>query len=489
MILMYHKVSPDAPTMWWVTVDSFYRQLHALQSRQVVYLDDYDPDDPTHVVITFDGIYRNILQYAAPLLRSFDYPFELFVTSNYIGKDNRFDTPEPFAEFASPEELKELVTLGGRLQWHSRSHPDLKVVHDATRIAIEIDIPDSVRALDPSGFGWFAYPHGEYNDDVVRAVRQHFRGAVSCNQGNDHDPWRLNRITVTSETSLRENKVSVIIPCHNYGAYLPEAVESVIRQTLPPDEILVSDDASTDDTPEVMRVLAQRYGARLKLHRNATNMGIVAHFNQAVQMTSGDYICFLGADNRYRSDFIEKTTALLDCHSEAAVAYTDFALFGPRATLVADEYRQQYPVRSKAGTFHLVEFPAFDDTTRDQLISRQNFIHGSSLFRRKAFEQVSGYRDATIPEDWSLFKRMVEAGWSAIHCPMPLLEYRQHSREQANVHFFSEVELQHYKNAYRQLESEIRRIKHTVSWRITAPLRAIWNLSWRSIKLIKQRLG
>ena len=92
MILMYHKIYPDSPTMWWVDVDNFYRQMCELKCRKVVSLDDYDPADPDHVVITFDGVYKNVLTFAAPILKDFGYPFELFVTSDYIGKDNSFDT-------------------------------------------------------------------------------------------------------------------------------------------------------------------------------------------------------------------------------------------------------------------------------------------------------------------------------------------------------------------------------------------------------------
>ncbi len=84
MILMYHKVHPSSPTEWWVTVDDFYRQMWELQSRRVVYLDDYDLLDSENVVITFDGVYSNVLTYASPILGKFRYPFELFVVGDLI---------------------------------------------------------------------------------------------------------------------------------------------------------------------------------------------------------------------------------------------------------------------------------------------------------------------------------------------------------------------------------------------------------------------
>lgn len=479
MILMYHKVYPEAPSIWWVEVDSFYSQLLALRHRKVVYLDDYDPADLDHVVITFDGIYANVLQYAAPLLARFGYPFELFVTSDYIGKTNAFDEPEPLADFASVEELRKLVAMGGRLQWHTRSHANLEDIRDEALIDHELEIPNDVRALDPAGYRWFAYPHGAFTDTVVARVRASgFSGGLSCHQGNDRDPFCLNRVTVTTETSLAPSSVSVIIACYNYGTYLIEAVESVLRQTLPPLEILISDDASTDDTPVIMEMLAKRYGDKLRLNRNEKNLGIVAHFNKVLPMTSGDYVCILGADNRFRSDYLECTVGVLDANPDAAIAYTDFALFGERADVVAADLSQQYPVKTNGDGFHIVEFPEFNEQTRQTLLLKKNFIHGSSLFRRRAFEQVGGYAKNDGPEDWFLFQRMVAAGWAAVRSPHPLLAYRQHSRDQANIRLMSEVTLSCYREEYQRLEKEIARIKGTVSWRVTAPLRFMDYL-WR----------
>ncbi|MDP1527462.1 MAG: glycosyltransferase [Rhodocyclaceae bacterium] len=484
MILMYHKISPNAPTMWWVDVDSFYRQLHSLRNRKVVYLDDYDSADATQVVITFDGVYRNVLQYAAPLLKHFGYPFELFVTSDYIGKDNEFDTPEPFTEFASQSELKQLINMGGRLQWHSRSHANLGKTNDRELIRRELDIPCNVRQLDSSGFKWFAYPHGTFNDLVLDCLRtSHFIGGLSCHQGSDNNRLCLNRMTVTTDTCLSTTSVSVVIACYNYGIYLIEAVESVLRQTVAPQEILISDDASTDDTPIIMEMLAKRYVKLIRTHRNERNLGIIEHFNKALSMTSGDYICFLGADNRFRSDYLERTVELLDAQPEAAIAYTDFALFGERAALIAADFSEHYPVTTKGGRFHIVKFPEFDDESRRTLLKKRNFIHGSSLFRRRAFFEAGGYASSTGPEDWFLFRRMIESGWSAVRSPYPLLEYRQHSRDQANVRLVSELALSYYKDECKRLGNEISRIKKTVSWRVTAPLRASWNISRDTLKV------
>jgi len=67
--------------------------------------------------------------------------------------------------------------------------------------------------------------------------------------------------------------------------------------------------------------------------RNKKNLGIVKHFNKAVSLINTDYVSILGADNRFRSDYIEKTAEVLDSDDKVAIAYTDFAFFDLRAKL------------------------------------------------------------------------------------------------------------------------------------------------------------
>jgi peptidoglycan/xylan/chitin deacetylase (PgdA/CDA1 family) len=164
MILMYHKVAPSSPTMWWVKVDEFYRQMWELQNKKVVFFDDYDPENPDHVVISFDGIYQNVLTYAAPIMQKFGYPFELFITSDYLGDNNEFDSVEPLAEFTTVEELKELEKAGGRVQWHTRSHPDMLNMHDPEKIKHELSVPSELFPhFSEKSLQWFAYPYGNFN--------------------------------------------------------------------------------------------------------------------------------------------------------------------------------------------------------------------------------------------------------------------------------------------------------------------------------------
>lgn len=467
MILMYHKVDLESLTGWWVDIDNFYRQLCELKCKKVVYLDDYDPIDQDQVVIAFDGVYKNILQYAAPLLKKFSYPFELFVIGDCIGKNNSFDTVEPLTDFASTEDLKKLIELGGRIQWHTRTHLNLKDIKDPKEIIKEIKPSVKLKNLDKHGMKWFAYPNGDINQQVIDITKKYFKGAVSCIQGNELDRYKLNRAMVKSGSSFKKASIAVIIPSYNYGQFLVEAVESVIRQTRQPDEILISDDCSNDNTEEIARFYKNKYPNLIRYNRNDKNLGIIKHFNKAVSLTKSDYVCFLGADNRFRSDYIEKTAEVLDSDDKIAIAYTDCALFGSRAKLLYDTVPPSQKRGVVDGIYYIVVFPNFSPNVASEM-KNKNVMHGSSMYKRKAFTEVEGYKDGAF-EDHNLFYRMIEKGWLAKRVPFPVLQYRQHSVEQMNIRIQSLQELIFYKSQYQQLvadQEELKKIKNSKFWKL-----------------------
>ncbi|MEE2776142.1 MAG: polysaccharide deacetylase family protein [Acidobacteriota bacterium] len=179
------------PSQWWVTDDYFRVKLEEAAAYEVVPLREYT-DPSTQLVISFDGIYENVYLFALPLLSDFDYPFELFVTARHVGHHNSFDSLEPLARFANWDQLQAMAARGGRLQYHSRSHPDLTTLDPAR-------LEEEVRPAFACEF--FAYPYGRFNSEVVQMVSRHYRGDVAM-VGGDGSRFQLRRVEVCHERRL-----------------------------------------------------------------------------------------------------------------------------------------------------------------------------------------------------------------------------------------------------------------------------------------------
>lgn len=92
-------------------------------------------------------------------------------------------------------------------------------------------------------------------------------------------------------------KVSVLVISYNQERYISEAIESAVAQDYPDLEVVVSDDGSTDRTPDIIRELQLRHPGRIVALCNAVNVGITRNCNQALRACSGNYIAFLGGDD------------------------------------------------------------------------------------------------------------------------------------------------------------------------------------------------
>jgi peptidoglycan/xylan/chitin deacetylase (PgdA/CDA1 family) len=188
--------------MWWVSKKIFAHQMNALSNRSVVHLDEYDPNNPDQVVLTFDDAYECVFQHAFPILKAHGYPFEIFAIGNFTGLPNSFDLEEPFAKCCTWEQFHEMTENGGRIQWHSRTHPHLPHL-PAVSQAEELYIPREWRSQFPQPhLRWLAYPYGEHTAETTALARARFSGALSVYKGNSEDRFKLNRVIVEETTNF-----------------------------------------------------------------------------------------------------------------------------------------------------------------------------------------------------------------------------------------------------------------------------------------------
>ena len=108
-------------------------------------------------------------------------------------------------------------------------------------------------------------------------------------------------------------KVSVVIPVYNGAEYLEAAIESVLRQTRPADEILVFDNASTDDSVAI----ARRLLGPDRVRTTGVNLGANVNFERSARESSGDLLLWLAADDELLPQHLERCCAVFDADPSA----------------------------------------------------------------------------------------------------------------------------------------------------------------------------
>ncbi|MDX6517004.1 MAG: hypothetical protein QOH73_2670 [Gaiellaceae bacterium] len=121
--------------------------------------------------------------------------------------------------------------------------------------------------------------------------------------------------------------VSICVPVYNGAAWIAEALESALAQTYPELEIVVSDNASTDETAAIVRSYTD---PRIRLHTAAQNVGIAGNHNRSVLLARGEFIKFLHADDRLLPSCVEEMVALALEDPEIGL------VFAPRDILLPD---------------------------------------------------------------------------------------------------------------------------------------------------------
>lgn len=122
-------------------------------------------------------------------------------------------------------------------------------------------------------------------------------------------------------------RVSVIVPCYNYGRWLRACIESALKQNNVAVDVLIVNDASTDDSKEVADELA-REDSRVSVIHHATNMGHIPSVNEALRAINGDYIVKLDADDLLAPGSLSRSVALLESHPNVGFVYGRCLYFG-----------------------------------------------------------------------------------------------------------------------------------------------------------------
>lgn len=196
--------------------------------------------------------------------------------------------------------------------------------------------------------------------------------------------------TTTSQNTL----VSVIIPCYGQAHWLGDAIESALKQTHKPIEIIVVNDGSPDNTTEI----ASKYPVEILCKENG---GLSSARNAGIAIATGEHILCLDADDMILPEMVEKCLARND-----DIVSTAQQEFGDTNYLWDTQ----------------LEHPTFFD------FWNHNQINCCSLFKRKIWEELGGFDESMRYgyEDWDFWMRATDKGYTVSVIKEPLFLYRRH---------------------------------------------------------------
>jgi glycosyltransferase involved in cell wall biosynthesis len=208
-------------------------------------------------------------------------------------------------------------------------------------------------------------------------------------------------------------KVSIIIPAYNQAQYLPQTIESALDQTHADLEVVVIDDGSPDQTAEVCAQFRDR--PNFKYVRQA-NAGLPGARNRGILESTGDYLCFLDADDAYRPEKIARQAALLDADPAVAWVYCDITMIDERGQPATNSFLVADSQRELSGDLF------------GSLLLSGYFPPHTVMIRRTVLDQTGPFdRELGGNADYELWLRVAGAGFRGIFIPEQLAIYRVHS--------------------------------------------------------------
>ena len=216
-------------------------------------------------------------------------------------------------------------------------------------------------------------------------------------------------------------KVSFVVPCYKLAHLLGECVESILSQTFTDFEVLIMDDCSPDNTGEVA---ASFHDPRVRYIRNEPNLGHLRNYNKGIELSRGEYVRLISADDKLRVPYVlSRYVDLMDSHPNVGYAFCP----GMRTKDGIDVEVLDYSVHGKRDC--IVNGRAL----LKKLVWSNTIIAASGMVRRECYERVSVFPlDMPWAGDWYLwciFALHFDVGYFA----EPMVCYRTHQLSMTNI--------------------------------------------------------
>ena len=219
---------------------------------------------------------------------------------------------------------------------------------------------------------------------------------------------------------MSDPRVSVLIPSYNQEDVIEQTVMSSLTQDYDNLEVVVSDDASTDGTPQILNELEARYPGRIRVFLHETNLGVTKNHTRGLLECSGDFIAFQDGDDLFLPGKIRKQVAFMQAHPDCTISSHDVDVFDSASGKTLYLWSQRFGQR-EGGMRELVRFG--------------NYLSSVSVMVRRVHLPPYGYDDRIrIGSDWLLWLEALSRGKGRIYyLDETLARYRRHTGNLTNA--------------------------------------------------------
>ena len=213
-------------------------------------------------------------------------------------------------------------------------------------------------------------------------------------------------------------KARVIMSVYNGEKYLPEAIESILDQTLDDFEFIIVNDGSTDGSSGILDSYSKQ-DTRIRIIRNDLNIGLTRSLNRALESAKGPYVARMDADDISSSGRLEKQVSFLEKHP-------DLGLAGCYAVVID-------------GSGATVKNVVMPEKVNELIRKRNYYLHGSIMVRTDIIRELGGYdEEMRYAQDYELWLRLSKTHKMGV-VPEFIYKCRVHGDAILNRKYFSQI--------------------------------------------------
>jgi hypothetical protein len=206
--------------------------------------------------------------------------------------------------------------------------------------------------------------------------------------------------------------ITICIGCYNQGQYLEGAIQSALAQTYPNIDILVSDDASTDGTGDLVNMLRERH-KNIHFFRQPENLGVAANNSWLLSQPNTEFAVRLDSDDRLEPSYVMELSNLLRAHPKAGFAHCHSNQIDNEGNVTRVRRMRPRPEYENAEQ-------SLRKNARGMQVAANNIMYRTVAAREAGFFTIG----MAFCEDWDLLAKIACKGWGNAYTPQILANYR-----------------------------------------------------------------